>query len=73
MLAAGSPSIPYSPYADNHGLLTPNLGQNDTLEKDCSMFIKDDVDITLTPPAPIYASEKSRMSTSTQDGVWWYV
>lgn len=74
VLASGSPNMPYSPYTDNHCLVTPYMGNDDSLEKNSPIFVKDDADAVLSPPAPAYMSEKkARFSTSTHDGIWWVV
>ncbi|KAI0340183.1 hypothetical protein BDW22DRAFT_1431209 [Trametopsis cervina] len=73
---SASPGSIYSPYLDHtaQGLITPNLAEEKNMYAE--MFVKEDDsrDMCLTPPAPIYAMDKrGRLSTSTQDGIWWVV
>ena len=57
------------------------VGSPRTLDEAESSICKEDVSVDekaagegLTPPAPVYMFPKRfRFSTSTQDGVWWFV
>lgn len=46
----------------------------DSMCKEDMTFEEKAADEELTPPAPVYMfPQKFRFSTSTQDGVWWFV
>ncbi|KIP07993.1 hypothetical protein PHLGIDRAFT_402279 [Phlebiopsis gigantea 11061_1 CR5-6] len=66
-----------SPDKNNYRLNTPNFGSPaKDLEKGGGIFIKETVviDDVLPPPKPTFAFAKTdRFSTSTRDGVWWFV
>ena len=69
-------SSPVSPDTNYH-LNTPNFGSpTKDLEKGDTIFVKETVvvDNVLTPPKPTFSFAKTdRFSTSTRDGVWWFV
>jgi hypothetical protein len=64
-----------SPYLDkNPGeLASPQLAEENNMY--ANLFVKEDSrEISLSPPAPTYAADKrGRLSTLTQDGIWWVV
>lgn len=54
-------------------LRTPEEAENSLCKEDLT-FDEKAADEGLTPPAPVYVfPQKFRFSTSTQDGVWWFV